>query len=187
MSSADDFEEFWNAYPNKKGSKSKTKAKYLKFPVDLHVRIMRSIEDQKRARAKAQRLGEFVADWPYAATWINQERWTETWDNPGMDKPVSETPECTVDGCREKQHAPKSDKPFCFAHLERDEHGRFRAGIRMVEELRQEYLAHPERKEWTPEQHRSYIMTKFKGIGRINGRAIHATGTKAGSKGNKQD
>jgi hypothetical protein len=39
--------------------------------------LLDAIERQKQAKESKRAKGEFVADWPHAATWLNGSRWED--------------------------------------------------------------------------------------------------------------
>lgn len=70
------FDEFWQAYPNRKGKGAAAK-KYEKIDDETHKAILLAIEAQKRYRTAAAKTGEFMPEWCMPATWLNQQRWLD--------------------------------------------------------------------------------------------------------------
>lgn len=70
-----DFENFWNAYPNRKGKGAAEKAwKQIKPNESLVAKILSAIEEQKKSQAWIKDGGDFI---PHPATWLNQKRWDD--------------------------------------------------------------------------------------------------------------
>jgi len=71
------FEEFWNAYPLKKG-RGKAEESYGKVnpTPELHKAILDAIAEQRQGADWLKDNGQYI---PMPATWLNQKRW--------MDKP----------------------------------------------------------------------------------------------------
>lgn len=67
------FEEFWNAYPNKK-AKKKAEQSWLKINPSEYDKIMSSLGEYKKSEQWRAQGGRFV---PYPSTWLNQERWND--------------------------------------------------------------------------------------------------------------
>ncbi len=42
--------------------------------------LLDAIEEQRQAKERAKGKGEFVPEWPYAATWLNGRRWEDEVD-----------------------------------------------------------------------------------------------------------
>lgn len=73
------FDEFWAAYPKKKGKDSAKKAwKKLKPDEELAEKILRAIEQQKTSKDWQKDGGQFI---PYPATWLNGRRWEDEVDS----------------------------------------------------------------------------------------------------------
>jgi len=70
------FDEFWQAYPNRKGKGAAAK-KYEKIDEETHKAILLAIDAQKRHRNLAKKTGEFMPEWCMPATWLNQQRWLD--------------------------------------------------------------------------------------------------------------
>lgn len=69
------FEEFWNAYPNKKDKKrAEQKFSKINFKKDSIEKIMKSLEQLKKSDDWLKENGRYV---PMASTWINGERWND--------------------------------------------------------------------------------------------------------------
>lgn len=93
------FEEFYQAYPNKQ-AKSRCEGYYKKIDKDEHTRIMLALDAHKRWRREAQKAGEFVANWPNAATWIYQKRYNDELPCSTSElKEKQKTLICGMDGC----------------------------------------------------------------------------------------
>lgn len=73
------FERWYEKYPNKK-AREKARHAFLKLKPDdkLFKIILEALEKQKRFKEKFR--GQFIPDWPYPATWINQKRWEDEVD-----------------------------------------------------------------------------------------------------------
>ena len=85
-SAADDrFDEFWTAYPNKKGKKAAFAAwKKAKVTADLHAKILSAVALQKTSAQWQKNGGEFV---PHPTTWLNQGRWDDEIKEPTDTRP----------------------------------------------------------------------------------------------------
>ena len=69
------FEEFWKAYPRKKGKEDARKAwKKLAPDLDTCRRMAAALESQKKSHDWVKERGRFV---PYPATWLNGRRWED--------------------------------------------------------------------------------------------------------------
>ena len=92
-----EFESFWKAYPIHKSKGAAFKAwKRLAPDAALQAQIMDAIPRQTRERFQAQSRGQFVPEWKYAATWLNQRCWEDepvkaedTGHAAGKTKPLS--------------------------------------------------------------------------------------------------
>ena len=81
------FAEFWAAYPRKTGKEAARRAfKKLRPAKELHERILRAVDEQKRGIQWLRDGGRFV---PNPATWLNQGRWD---DEAAEPPPVSGLP-----------------------------------------------------------------------------------------------
>jgi hypothetical protein len=69
----DDFEKFWNAYPNRKAKLAAFKA-WQKIDPSLHETIMEKLVLHCKSQAWLKDGGQFV---PHASTWLTQERWED--------------------------------------------------------------------------------------------------------------
>lgn len=76
------FEIFWQTYPadlsqKKKGAKSVALKSIEKLnpDADLQNKIMTNLRELMRHDRLAAKAGDKVDRWPFASTWINQERW----------------------------------------------------------------------------------------------------------------
>jgi DNA replication protein DnaC len=71
------FAAFWGEYPNKAAKKAARRA-WIKHKLHedetLRQQIMAALAVQKRSQNWTKENGAFV---PYAATWLNDERWTD--------------------------------------------------------------------------------------------------------------
>lgn len=77
------FETFYSAYPIHRDRKKALKAWQRLNPSDaLMETIHDAIKNQKATKERQKARGEFVPQWPYAATWINGERWKDEIDEP---------------------------------------------------------------------------------------------------------
>lgn len=72
-----EFESFWNVYPIHKAKGQAYKA-WQKLSPDssLQALLISAIESQKQERAKAA-PGQFIPEWKYAGTWLNQHCWLD--------------------------------------------------------------------------------------------------------------
>ena len=82
---------FWPLYPNdlargKKGPKTVAKKAMVKLDPDEVMRqgIINKLRVLIRSAKSEQRVGQDPDRWPFASTWINQERWNSVED---MDMP----------------------------------------------------------------------------------------------------
>jgi uncharacterized protein YdaU (DUF1376 family) len=68
-----DFEEFWQLYPRRDGSKSSAKVSYSKSIKEItHEELIRCVKIYTEG-CRAKNVGkEFI---PHATTWLNQKRW----------------------------------------------------------------------------------------------------------------
>ena len=87
------FDAFWQAYPNRKGKGAAAK-KYEKIDDDTHKAILLAIDAQKRFRVAAAKTGEFVPEWCMPATWLNQQRWLDEIASHADLKEKSESKKC---------------------------------------------------------------------------------------------
>ena len=87
------FDEFWQAYPNRKGKGAAAK-KYEKIDDETHKSILLAIEAQKRYRAAAAKTGEFMPEWCMPATWIFQQRWLDEIGSHADLKEKSDAKKC---------------------------------------------------------------------------------------------
>lgn len=104
------FEDFWLIYP-KKVAKKDAKAAWLKAKVTPEIwdRIVVSIEQHKRSDNWTDRGGMFI---PYAATWLNGERWDDE-----IEVVVEVTP-CSWPRCKALGKAKHGSRDFCEAHIQ---------------------------------------------------------------------
>jgi hypothetical protein len=71
----DDFEIFWQAYPNRVCKKIAFMAwQKLKPDKELQDKILKAIDEQSNTKQWQKNNGEFI---PYPSTWLNQERWED--------------------------------------------------------------------------------------------------------------
>lgn len=66
------FEQFWQAYPNKKGKGAAEKA-FARVDVPLE-QLLAAIAMQRRSRQWREKDGQFI---PHPATWLRQRRWED--------------------------------------------------------------------------------------------------------------
>jgi len=159
------FDEFWRAYPNRKGRGAAAK-KYEKIDDDTHKTILLAIEAQKRYRVAAAKTGEFMPDWCMPATWLNQQRWLDEVGSHAELKEKAASKICIVDGCREPVHAPKDAKQYCCHHYCYDQSGRLRNDLGLVKEMRDHYKNHKEIHNLRGEAAIKFIKWAIKGIGK---------------------
>jgi hypothetical protein len=82
------FAQFWEAYPVHKGKQQARKAlDKLNPSVNQFGLIMQAIGRQKTEHAMLEAKKQFVPEFPYPATWLNQARWD---DECLKDAPSSE-------------------------------------------------------------------------------------------------
>ena len=81
------FNDFWDAYPNKKGKKAAFAAwKKAKVTADLHAKLLSAIRLQKTSAQWQKDNGQYI---PNPATWLNQGRWDdEISSKEQTDKPL---------------------------------------------------------------------------------------------------
>lgn len=73
------FEEFWRAYPNKKGKGSAQAWWKRNRPnAGLGAQMLAAIQDQQRERQSLRRSGLFCPEWPHGSTWLNGRRWEDS-------------------------------------------------------------------------------------------------------------
>jgi hypothetical protein len=72
------FDAWYDAYPEKKARGAAERAwRKLKSTPELRSQILAALAAQKLHRAAARAAGEFVPNWAYPATWLNQMRWLD--------------------------------------------------------------------------------------------------------------
>jgi len=72
---SNNFEKFWNAYPNKKGKAAAFKVfEKKKISEKLLNSILEAIQSQKNWEEWTKEAGQYI---PHPATWLNQERWLD--------------------------------------------------------------------------------------------------------------
>lgn len=72
------FARFWAIWPNRVAKKAAEKAwRQHATSVELEECILAAVERQKRERAECAKRGQWVPEWPYPATWLRGERWTD--------------------------------------------------------------------------------------------------------------
>lgn len=78
----DPFDDWWKLYPHKKSKQDARDAyaKALKKHKPIHLTKM--LEAYLQGRKREEQAGKFVANWPNASTWLNQERWTDYTEAP---------------------------------------------------------------------------------------------------------
>ena len=94
------FTEFWSAYPKKVGKQYALKAwKRVNPDADLHDRIMRAVDAQKRSEQWRRENGRYI---PNPATWINGGYWdNEPTEEVTNSAESQRNPERTDDAGRE--------------------------------------------------------------------------------------
>lgn len=81
--SAAQFENFYSAYPKHKDRKRAFDAWKRLNPSDALIEAIHlAIENQKAAKKIQKERGQFVPEWPYAASWLNGRRWEDEIDEP---------------------------------------------------------------------------------------------------------
>lgn len=70
------FDDFWNAYPLRTAKKAAQRA-WARVPADKHDTLLAALKKQKQYAAWKKTTGAFVPSFPYAATWLNGERWED--------------------------------------------------------------------------------------------------------------
>lgn len=83
----EDFEIFWNSYPNKKGKDSAQK-KWLKYKPELNI-VLTALEWQKKSADWLKENGAFI---PHGSTYVNQKRWEDEPAPNLFNTPVRKTP-----------------------------------------------------------------------------------------------
>lgn len=72
------FESFYQAYPKHEGRKKAFDAwKKIKPNNGLQKIILQAIEKQKAHKGALKAKGEFAAEWPLPASWLNGKRWED--------------------------------------------------------------------------------------------------------------
>ena len=72
------FEEFWALYPKKVGKKAAENTwRRLKVDADFHARIVEAISKAKKSQQWLKESGKYI---PNPATWLNQGRWDDEWE-----------------------------------------------------------------------------------------------------------
>lgn len=85
------FAEFWSAYPKKVAKQYALKAwKRLKPDADLHDKIMRAVEAQKRSEQWRRENGRYI---PNPATWLNGGQWDNETEEVTQDAAAQRDPE----------------------------------------------------------------------------------------------
>jgi len=89
---------FWPSYPadlthQRKGAKSTALKAFLKLAPDEKQRaeIMSKLEVLVRADRSLKKVGKEPLRWPYASTWINQERWQMVEDMESTSRVIQES------------------------------------------------------------------------------------------------
>ena len=134
------FDEFWKAYPNRKGKGAAAK-KYEKIDDETHKSILLAIEAQKRYRAAAAKTGEFMPEWCMPATWIFQQRWLDEIGSHSELKERVSRGTCSIPDCNAEVLGSRFHE--CEHHYQFDTDGRLKSSMRLVPELRNHYAQHP--------------------------------------------
>lgn len=81
------FDIWYRAYPNKKAP-GRARKSWDKIKPDRQqtARMIRALRMQIRWRAAKERAGEFVPEWKYPATWLNDECWNDSLEWPKPEK-----------------------------------------------------------------------------------------------------
>jgi len=74
LNSDSEFEQFWTAYPKKKGKKAALQAWRKAKDRPKVVDIIQSIEKQRKSSDWVKENGQFI---PHPSTWLNQGRWAD--------------------------------------------------------------------------------------------------------------
>lgn len=86
MIEQDPFDIFWKAYPNKTNKDyARTCFKKAIHRVDLKT-MLSAIEKQKKLKEQQIREKIFSPHWPYASTWLNQNRWNDDTELPESEQ-----------------------------------------------------------------------------------------------------
>ena len=108
---------FWPLYPSdlahgKKGPKSVALKSMLKIAPDEDMRqdIINKLRVLVRSAKTEKRCGKEPDRWPFASTWINQERWTAVEDMK-MPSTITDKRVCSTDGC----NRPVGWKTLCWS------------------------------------------------------------------------
>lgn len=83
MGTEDEFEQFWRAYP-RRVAKAAARAAWQKtrgLRPDFAA-LTQAIINGARWRQHLESQRRFVPEWPYPATWLNGERWSDEFDMP---------------------------------------------------------------------------------------------------------
>ena len=156
------FDQFWQAYPNRKGKGAASK-KYEKIDAETHKIIMLAIDAQKRYRVEAKKTGEFMPEWCMPATWLNQTRWLDEVGSVSELKEKQVHRECAVDGCKAPVHAQRAG-PYCYHHYSFDASNRLRTGCVLVPEIRKHYSEHKELHDLRGEAALKFCRAKIRGV-----------------------
>jgi len=157
------FEEFWAAYPNKKG-KGAAQKRYEKIDAETHKQIMLAIEAQKRYRAAAAKTGEWLPSWCMPSTWLSQSRHLDEIPSHAALKEKQDAKICSIDGC----HSPCLGGRFqvCEHHYQFSPSGRLLGHLGLVNELRAHYGSNQSIQGMVGREALAFIRRKIGEIGR---------------------
>lgn len=157
------FDEFWQAYPNRKGKGAAIK-KYEKVDADTHKAILLAIEAQKKYRVAAAKTGEWMADWCMPATWLHQQRHLDEIPSHSALKEKQDAKICCIEGCSDATMGPRF--VTCDHHFQYSREGLLLPYLGLVPELRAHYLNTPRIKGLKGSDALKYIKLKIGEIGR---------------------
>lgn len=130
MTIEEDFERFWSKYRkfNSTGkaraneSFKKAREKWLKSNEgkDFIGFLMPALMSDEKHRSLKQKRGDFVPHWPMAATYLNQERFLDEFEESKSeiinDIENQESVKCYIAGCDDEFHLYHSSLPLCAHH-----------------------------------------------------------------------
>jgi len=157
------FEEFWAAYPNKKG-KGAAQKRYEKIDAETHKQIMLAIGAQQRYRTAAAKTGEWLPQWCMPSTWLTQSRWLDEIPSHSALREKADTKICCIDDCHSQTMGNRF--PVCEHHHQFTKGGRLRGCLGLVDDLRNRYASKPEIQGLRGREALTYIKRKIGEIGR---------------------
>lgn len=95
------FDDFWKLYPHRVGKGAAQKAwDKIKPDEETCRQIEIGLDIQKRYRRDAQAAKQFVPEWPYPATWLNQQRWLDEVGSHSDLKDRQHRDKCQTNDCQ---------------------------------------------------------------------------------------